>query len=234
MITILLSGQARVGKTTAAEFIADYAKKYDFKPIILPFAKSIKDEAAAAGLSKDTDPHGYRKYCQDIGEGKRKDDPDYWLNLFKKKWKELLNKDTKDSQDENKLWRETVVIVDDCRYLNELNFGRTHGAVTVFLSRGSRGLFEQNGEWRQHESEEMANRTELGDKDYVQMFDWIIKNEGDIQELHTKLFARLPLWLGMVPESYTSCDCIACSKNKKDEKLSLEEFFEDLMEGEDE
>lgn len=234
MITILLSGQARVGKTTAAEFIFDYAKKNDFKPVILPFAKSIKDEAAAAGLSKDTDPHGYRKYCQDIGEGKRKEDPDYWLNLFKKKWKELLDKDSKNSQDENKLWRETVVIVDDCRYLNELNFGRTSGAVTVFLSRGSRELFEQSGEWRQHESEVMANLTENGHKDYVQMFDWIVKNEGSVEDLHAKLVDRLPIWLGISPSAYATCDCLGCTKAKRDEAMTLDEFFEDLFNEEEE
>lgn len=230
MITILLSGQARVGKTTAAEFIADYAKKNDFKPVILPFAKSIKDEAAAAGLSKDTDPHGYRKYCQEIGEGKRKDDPDYWLNLFKKEWNKLAVKDAKDSQDDNKLWKETVVIVDDCRYLNELNFGRTSGAITVFLSRGKRDLFEQTGEWRNHESEDMANRTELGDKDYVQMFDWTVKNEGSMEDLHDKLVMRLPLWLSLSPTSYVSCDCVGCKKTKRDEPMTIDEFFEDLFE----
>lgn len=234
MITILLSGQARVGKTTAAEFIADYAKKNDFKPVILPFAKSIKDEAAAAGLSKDTDPHGYRKYCQEIGEGKRKDDPDYWLNLFIAEWRKLSAKDAKAAQDETKLWKETVVIVDDCRYLNELNFGRLNGAITVFLSHGKRELFESTGEWRNHESEDMANRTENGNKDYVQMFDWIIKNETSLSDLHAKLFQRLPLWLGLVPESYVECNCISCSKNKKDESLTLEEFLEDLMGEEDE
>ena len=230
MITILLSGQARVGKTTAAEFIADYAKKNDFKPVILPFAKSIKDEAAAAGLSKDTDPHGYRKYCQEIGEGKRKNDPDYWLNLFKKEWNKFAVKDAKDSQDDNKLWKETVVIVDDCRYLNELNFGRTSGAITVFLSRGKRDLFEQTGEWRNHESEDMANRTELGDKDYVQMFDWIVKNEGSVEDLHDKLVMRLPLWLSLSPTSYVGCDCVGCKKTKRDELMTLDEFFEDLFE----
>jgi len=229
MITILLSGQARVGKTTAAEFIASYAKKKDFKPIILPFAKAIKDEATALGLSKDTDPHKYRQFCQAIGEKNRKDDPDYWLNIFKKTWKETILKDDKDSQDESKLWRETVIIVDDCRYLNELNFGRTSGAICVFLSRGQRDLFEQTGEWRNHESEELANKTDSGEKDYVQMFDWMIKNDGSIKDLHAKLLTRLPLWLGLDPTAYLECDCKGCEKTKRDEPLSIDEFFEDLF-----
>jgi hypothetical protein len=233
MITILLSGQARVGKTTAAEFIAAYAKKCDFKPIILPFAKAIKDEALAAGFDKATKPLEYRAYCQDVGESKRKEDPDYWLNLFKNAWKEAVIKDAKAAQDEEKLWKETVIIVDDCRYLNELNFGRTNGAITVFISRGSRDLEDQNADWRKHESEEMANRFEDGDKDYVQMFDWVIKNEGDTKLLHSKLSARLPDWLGLDPHCYLSCDCLGCTKTKKDEPMNLDEFFEELF-GDDE
>jgi hypothetical protein len=233
MITILLAGQARVGKTTAATYIASYAKKQEYRPIILPFAQSIKDAAAAAGFSKETNPEEYRKYCQAEGEGRRKENPDHWINLFKEKWLELRKKDEQESQSTDKIWKETVVIVDDCRYLNELNFGKSIGAKTILISKGSRTLAEANADWRKHESEDMANQYELGNKDYQDIFEFVVKNEGTKEDFQHKLKDRLPLWLDATPFSYVDCDCAGCKKMKRDEKVTLEEFFKDLF-GEEE
>lgn len=234
MITLLIAGQARVGKTTAANYIAGLAKKQEYKPIILPFAQAIKDEAAAAGLTKENNPEEYRRFCQSIGEGRRKENPDYWVNTFKEKWLELFKKDNEAAQSADKLWKEMVVIVDDCRYLNELNFGKSINAKTIFISRGSRILEDQNAEWRNHESEMMANRYEAGEKDYQDLFGYIVKNEGTISEYHGKLKTRLLKWLDATPYAYIDCDCIACKKMNKDEKLELDEFMRELFEnGED-
>lgn len=233
MITLLIAGQARVGKTTAANYIANLAKKQEYKPIILPFAQAIKDEAAANGLTKENNPEEYRKFCQSIGEGRRKENPDHWINMFKEKWLELHNKDKEAAQSTAKIWKETVVIVDDCRYLNELNFGKSINAKTIFISRGSRVLEDQDADWRNHESEMMANLYEAGDKDYQDIFSYIVKNEGTIKDYHSKLKDRLLNWLDATPYSYLECDCIACQKSRKDEKLSIDEFLMDLL-GEDE
>lgn len=229
MITIFFAGQARVGKTTAAEIVAKYAKKNDLKPVLLSFAKSIKDEAAAAGLTKESHPVEYRAFCQSIGETKRKQDPDYWIKKFKEQWLELYDKDNKAAQCMDKLWKETVVIVDDCRYLNELNLSKQIGAKTVFISKGTRDLAEAKAEWRQHESEDMANQYELGNKDYQDLFNYVVKNEGDLDEFKDKITDRLQLWLDISPQSYAECDCLACQKMRKDEKISLDEFFKDVF-----
>ena len=45
MQIITISGQARVGKTTTAKFIAEEGFKLGYKPILLPFAGPIKDSA---------------------------------------------------------------------------------------------------------------------------------------------------------------------------------------------
>lgn len=229
MITIFFAGQARVGKTTAADIVAKYAKKNDFKPVLLSFAKSIKDAATAANLTKEANPIEYRAFCQSIGEGKRKEDPDYWIKKFKEQWLELYEKDNKASQCLDKLWKETIVIVDDCRYLNELNLGKQLGAKTVFISKGTRDLAENRAEWRSHESEDMANQYELGSKDYQDLFHYVIKNDDTLDSFKEKIQNRLLLWLDISPQSYTECNCLACDKMRKDEKITLEEFFKDIF-----
>lgn len=232
MITLLIAGQARVGKTTAATYIANLAKKQEYKPIILPFAQAIKDEATANGLTKENNPEEYRKFCQSIGEGRRKENPDHWINMFKEKWLEFYRKDKEAAQSTDKIWKETVVIVDDCRYLNELNFGKSINAKTIFISRGSRILEDQDAAWRNHESEMMANLYEAGNKDYQDIFSFVVKNEGTIKDYHAKLKDRLLNWLDATPYSFMECDCIGCKKMQKDEKLSIDEFFLELF-GED-
>lgn len=233
MITIMLAGKARVGKTTAANLIQSFAKKNDFKPVILPFAKTIKDEAESLGLSKDSDPAKYRAFCQELGEGKRKENPDYWINLFKDKWMELDALDTAASQDPDKLWKETVVIVDDCRYQNELNFGKLIGAKLVFISHGIRELNDHNGEWRQHESERLANEVESGNKDLIDMFDFRITNGGTLETFTEKLKERVELLLNLRPQGIVPCDCLACKKMRSDEQMSIDDFFNELLGGED-
>jgi hypothetical protein len=42
------------------------------------------------------------------------------------------------------------------------------------------------------------------------------------------------LWLDISHQSYTECDCLACNKMRKDEKITLEEFFKDIFDENDE
>lgn len=49
MIVIMISGQARVGKTTLSNFIAEYCVHNNLTPKIIPFALSIKKQAAIEG-----------------------------------------------------------------------------------------------------------------------------------------------------------------------------------------
>jgi hypothetical protein len=231
MLTILLAGQARVGKTTAATYIAERAKKkFDFKVTILPFAKAIKDAAIAAGLSKEMDPIGYRSFCQTIGEEKRAANPNYWIDQFKDAWNLLCKSDEEEMNDPTELWQERLVIVDDCRYMNELAFGKSIGAIAVFISNGGRALDGKDAEWRKHESEQLANEIEAGNAEYGNMFDWLIKNNGDVDDFHMKLDERMLSLLRIDPVSYAPpCDCIICTKFKKDEALTVDELMRDFM-----
>lgn len=229
MIVVFFAGKARVGKTTAANHLAKFAKKNDMNPVIVPFAKAIKDAAVAAGLSKDADPKAYRDYCQKIGAQRRAEDQDYWVKAFASTLMDLQLKDMEKMNDPEAFWKETVVIVDDCRYLNEINFGRTIGATVMFVSAGDRKLEDHEAEWRNHESEEVANKNDSGDKDYKDMFQWWINNDSSEKKFLEKLTDRFPIMLGLTPHSWSDqCDCAGCQAFYKDNKLSLEDLFDGL------
>jgi dephospho-CoA kinase len=230
MITIVLVGKARVGKTTAAEHIAQVAKKnFDCTPVIIPFAKALKDAAAAAGFTKENAPLEYRTFCQTEGEARRKDDPDYWIKKFEEEWRTYAVKDEQLMNNPAKLWKERVVIVDDCRYLNELNLAKRLGAKIVFIASDGRTLEDNDAAWRNHDSEELSNTLDKNMKDHVQYFDFIVKNGGKLEEFTEKLNDRMSLLLDAVGEIYIDCDCVSCKKFRKDETLTVEEFLEGLL-----
>lgn len=230
MITIVLVGKARVGKTTAAEHIAAMAKKYfDCKPVILPFAKALKDAAAAAGFTKESNPTEYRNFCQTQGEAKRTEDPDHWIKIFEEEWRTYAVMDEKLMNNPSKLWKERVVIVDDCRYLNELNLAKRLGAKIVFIAADKRVLEDNDAEWRKHDSETLANTLEQDTKDYESYLEFIVKNGGTQEAFIEKLNERMNKLLDTVGEAYLNCNCIACKKFKKDETLTADEFLEGLF-----
>lgn len=148
MRLFVLAGPARVGKTTLAKVMAKEAFEAGYKPIMLPFAGPLKEEAEAKGFGKDTDPEGYRKYCQEVGHAKREENQDHWVNLWRSKIEALRAEDSES---------ERVIIVDDCRYLNELAAVQELGGVVWFIHSGTRELIEHDAPWRQHDSEAMAN-----------------------------------------------------------------------------
>lgn len=223
----MLGGKARVGKTTAANILKAIAENIGMKPIILPFAKAIKDEASRLGLSKETNPEQYRAFCQELGEGKRKEEPDYWINKFHESYLTLLKDDNKLLDNDKKKYKERVIIVDDCRYLNEVAYGRKIGAVQIFISHGDRELEDHHGAWRQHESEDMANRIENNDKDYQQLFEYKLPNDKDMHH-YVELLSQFSLVaLNIIAASLTMCDCESCrskrqGRNADEDKLKLE------------
>lgn len=173
MRIIMFSGKARVGKTTAAKKIAELAFSAGMKPIFLPFAKPIKDKAAAEGYTKEDAPQEYRAYCQLMGETKRKDDPDYWIKAWKE---ELLKQELREKKDLNenlKHW-ERVIIVDDCRYPNEIQTCKELGAILCFVSHGGRSIEDEDSDWREHESETWSNNIE--EQGYSEEIDYWLEN----------------------------------------------------------
>lgn len=198
MRIIQISGKGRVGKTTLANLVAKYSFELGYTPIILPFAESIKDQATQQGITKENDSSKYREFCQKLGAEKRKEDADYWVTRTFSKMQEYMVKEI-DNKREEKSYYEYVIIQDDVRYMNELALGRELAATQIFVSQGERDLSESNAEWRNHESETMANEIEtsftLPNSEYEDIFDVIIFNDGSTQDLEHEVKINIEEWL---------------------------------------
>jgi guanylate kinase len=198
MKIIQISGKGRVGKTTLANEIQKLAFDLGYIPIIIPFANAIKTAASLNGLSKENNPEEYRKFCQQIGAEKRKEDPDYWVVRSFESIQNLMLKEV-DNKKENKKHWEYVIIQDDVRYMNEIAFGRELAAIQIFIDSGMRKLLEHDAEWRSHESEEMANAVEESffkpNSNYEEIFDVIIFNGGTLEEFIEEINESIEEWL---------------------------------------
>ena len=244
MRMVMFVGRARVGKTTIAHMVAEFAYHLGFKPVFLPFAGPIKDDAEEKGYTKEKDSTEYRNYCQSIGAQRRKEDSDYWVNRWSQKIKEIINLEAEDIERGEKYW-ERVILVDDCRYLNEVAKGRDFDAIQIFVSNGDRGIDEQDADWRYHESEMMANNIEAKDPNYKGIFSTILLNDGSLEDLRAVVEIYSEVWLGtrMLNEEDKEKITQATQSQLKIEYVSqiLDEIFEkfgidpdDYVEPEDE
>jgi len=158
---IVLTGIAGSGKTEIARYIE---REYGYMRI--PFSKPIKDMLHSLGLSSG-DVSGSlkevpcmrlcgatpRKAMQKLGDWGRELNPDFWAML----------------------WRNDVtfyssnVIVDDCRYANEVAMAKSIGYATVFRivrpTAGAAGGIEGHSSERQ---------------DFP--VEYVLKNNGTVQD----------------------------------------------------
>jgi len=216
MQLIVIAGQAGVGKTTLAHYIAKHAFELGLVPKIMSFAGPLKEESAAKGFDKETHPKEYREYCQTMGVLKREANPDYWVEKFEDQLEEIASTEIKDLRSGKSFW-ERCVIVDDCRFLNELNVGRKWNARLIFMSYGTREMKDPNGEWRSHESEALANRVVDGNEEYRNMFTHIVINNKTEKELREKTEFMAPIWCGVQHETL------------EDKKATLSDYIEELL-----
>ena len=200
MRIIQISGKGRVGKTTLAHLIAKYVFDLGYIPVLLPFADAIKKQAAEAGITKEKDSTAYRDFCQQIGASKRAEDPEYWVVRSYETIQEYMIKEL-DNKTAGKVNFEYVIIQDDVRYMNELAFGRELAATQIFLSQGIRKLEEDKAEWRNHESETLANSVEDSFKsntkknEFDELFDVIVQNDGDLEDLEYLTKQATEYWM---------------------------------------
>ena len=187
MQLVVITGQARVGKTTLAKMIAKKVFYLGMKPKLLSFAGPLKKLAEEKGYNKE-DGNIYRKFCQEYGAMRRDEDPDYWVKEFEEGLKHVVDTEARDIQEKKRYW-EHCVIVDDCRYVNEIGLSMKYNATLIFLSFGDREVPEPDEEWRKHHSEALANTLAKGDKEYRDMFTHIIdllNEEEDDEDEETK------------------------------------------------
>lgn len=198
MRLIQIAGKGRAGKTTVANMISKYAFNMGYIPVIVPFAGAIKELAAKANLTKESNSAEYRKYCQQLGEEKRKEDCDYWVTRTFEKIQEYMVKELDNKSEGKKFW-EFVIIQDDVRYTNEVALGKELAAIQIFIDPGHRELEEHNAPWREHESESLATLVEaslnLPKSEYEDMFDIFLDNSDSLVTLEEDIKDSLKLWL---------------------------------------
>lgn len=206
MKVIQISGVGRVGKTTLASLIAEYAVDQGFIPLMVPFAKALKEEAAELGYNKDDNPEEYRKFCQKHGAGRREEDPDYWVKKARIEIEKAKLSELERRRRGKRTW-EHLILQDDVRYMNELAYGRDIGAYQIFVTPFERMIMEENDPWRHHESERLANLVEAGDRRYTDVFHEYVINDKSIPKLNTFMKKHFFTWIS----DPDPCSCALCT-----------------------
>ena len=234
MIVIMISGQARVGKTTLSNFIAEYCVHNNLTPKIIPFALSIKKQAALEGYTKHSNQEAYRDFCQHLGQGMRDANPDHWVNEWEKSVKDVYEEEVRLLNEQPEFYKERVVLVDDCRYANELDIGKKYKAIDIFISAGTRKLEEHDAEWRKHRSEELAYSIDRQKSKVIDRFYHHIYNENNLEDFKKFCTRQIPTWLGLVADNNkANCNCELCRADRENRHPNnntvLEETLDYLM-----
>jgi len=223
MKIISFSGRAGIGKTTVVRELMGHLYEDGFFPVYLPFAAALKEEADKAGYGKEKDPVGYRKYCQNWGAKMREQNQDYWIDKWVEQYEKHLFNETSGERES-----ETVILVDDCRYVNETEAIKFRGGKTIFIAGGKRTLANEDVPWRKHESEALANLIEKTLKhrpEALTPFCHLFWNNKSLEELEENLFVAYEDWLEDDP-----CDCELCFARREGREPDMNTVFKEIKE----
>lgn len=211
MRIIAFAGLAQSGKTTAAQMAAESAFNSGYSPMLANFAGPLKKACEMIGADKASNPDLYRKVCQFLGASLR--DPkfvpgvtgcDYWTDQMDATLRQAEQDEGKrlDSKHPSGLFYETVVIIDDVRYMNEIATIRKWGGTTVFIDAFRRldlpTDWEDLPQWRKDPSEEVAWWYTAGRHD-DDLFDYGLVNNYDMDKLRDGIETMMPVWTGEMP-----------------------------------
>ena len=229
MQIVFIAGQAGMGKTTVATIIAEESFKLGLKPVLESFAKPIKEAAIDRGFSKEEFPDKYRRFCQRLGALKRKEEEDYWVNRIRNRLVEIKQQEQDDIESGKKYW-EHIVIIDDCRYLNEIQLGKEENAFLMFLSKGRKAI--KTGTWRKHESEVLSKEIDNNKLSPLrELFSYILSNDISYDELVEEIKEIVPLICGIEAESRSNgCKCPSCSGSSETQVFDLFKELRDTLE----
>ena len=206
MQILLISGIAQCGKTYAADWLAKWAFTQGMRPIILPFAEPVKAEAARIHgykdwrLFKKEKPEEYRRDCQRIGAEGRKKAEGYWVDRWISTLGDFICLENHLLSEGKQSW-EHFIVADDTRYFNEIDVSDKIGAQTLFIKLADRVNYLDGWDepWREHESEALANNMEFASV-MKEKFDYVIQNDGDINEFEYLLSQFAPHLVGISPK----------------------------------
>lgn len=118
-------GVATSGKSTAAHYAAQWFRDKGHPAQVRSFAGPLKDGLKEMGIEKDTYPILYRQAAQYMGtEICREYDENWWVNQMRNRIDSLPDG--------------SVVLIDDCRFMNEFEYLKEIGATLIFVSPGER------------------------------------------------------------------------------------------------
>ncbi len=166
-------GPARCGKTTASNYLEAECKQRGYYTERLSFAGPIKAGCERVGVTKEKNHDEYRELAQRWGKDRRKRNPNHYImklgrSIDRIARLEASDYDLLDAQDNLTCWDETIIIIDDVRYENEVAALHAIGAEIVVVHPGDDRI-DYSEEWRQHESELLAN-TLCTDEDELEAF----------------------------------------------------------------
>jgi hypothetical protein len=175
-------------------------------PKRLHFAGPLKDGMAIMGATKGGARDAlYRAGCQLVGTKFR--DPEfvpgvthdnYWVDLIGEKLAAIAAEEDArlSSSDSSPLFRETLALIDDVRFLNEVDMVRRWGARVVFIDGYRRLAPTINEPWRKHVSEAMATDYTHGRFD-DELFDVVITNNDTEENFRRTIFGMAASWAGI-------------------------------------
>lgn len=167
----IYSSAAQSGKTTAARYLL---ARYGYR--VVPFAQTLKEMTVpmlcALGY---TEPQAYhllqenKEFTLPVGVTVRQ-----ILRTLGTEWgRDCIHPDIWLMCWKKRIEGLALVTVDDVRFINEAELVKSLGGVMVRIDRP--GTYTE----RQHSSE--------GSLDHYEKFDYVVKNDGDLQDLYTKL-----------------------------------------------
>lgn len=167
-VCILFSGKAGTGKSTSATYLHNKLFIMN-ETIIESFAHGVKATAKESfGWNGIKDPAG-RKLLQDIGRTGRAYNKNMWVD---KTFHEYL--------EGNLHYPFDYVLIDDCRYENEINYVKDNPLYSVYTVR----IDAPNRESLKG-TDAYADESEVDLDEYT--FDFVINNRGTFDELYEQL-----------------------------------------------
>ena len=212
MQIISFAGLAGAGKSLAVDTAAKWALENGFTPRLESFAGPLKRAATAIGAIKGGPKDAlYRKFCQIVGTELVRDPltvpgitgNNYWVDLMEITFDILAEEEQANlifCEDfaASTPFHETIVLIDDARYLNEVESVRKYSGINVFLD-AARRLTDLDAEWRKHSSEDLARDYTSG-KLKDSLFDFSISSNNSSDDLRAIITSMMPTWSGQIAE----------------------------------
>ncbi len=201
MRIVAFGGLAMSGKSMMATYLGERAFKMGYHVKPERFAGPLKDASALVGFHKGGDTNDlYREFCQFVGSKARAENSDWWTDMMATRLDVIAEEENNRLHLEN--FHETVVIIDDVRFMNEIELVRRYTGTLIFVDGYRRNIQSMGAAWRQHESEKLAMDYTEG-KIADNTFHYTMSNNGGRDSAQSMAEQMAPVWLGEIASERT-------------------------------